>query len=54
MEHLEIELKFYISQLHTLRERLQNLGAVCIGQRTFEHNLCYEAEDGHGNYYFFP
>ena len=37
MEHLEIELKLYISNLHALREQLLDLGAVCIDQRTFEY-----------------
>lgn len=45
MEHLEIELKFCIPDLRTLRERLVGLGAACTGRRTFEHNLCYETED---------
>ncbi len=46
MEHLEIELKFFISNLDAVRCRLRNLGAACIGQRTFEHNVRYETEDG--------
>ncbi|MCB2147405.1 MAG: class IV adenylate cyclase [Deltaproteobacteria bacterium] len=46
MEHLEIELKFYISNFSALRRRLQELGAACICQRTFEHNARYETEDG--------
>jgi len=46
MEHLEIELKFYISNFAALRRRLQDLGAACICQRTFEHNARYETEDG--------
>lgn len=45
MEHLEIELKFFISNFGDLRERLMNLGAVCSGQRVFEHNVRYETED---------
>jgi adenylate cyclase, class 2 len=45
MEHLEIELKFHISNFTTLRGRLQDLGAACIGQRTLEHNARYETED---------
>ena len=44
MEHLEIELKFYISNLDVLRGRLTDLGAACIGQRTFEHNVSYETD----------
>jgi adenylate cyclase class 2 len=46
MEQLEIELKFYISNLGTLRDRLLDLGAVCTGPRSFEHNARYETEDG--------
>jgi adenylate cyclase class 2 len=46
MEQLEIELKFYISNFAALRRRLQDLGAACICQRTFEHNARYETEDG--------
>ena len=46
MEHLEIELKFVIHDLSGLRGRLQDLGAACIGERTFEHNIRYETEDG--------
>jgi predicted adenylyl cyclase CyaB len=46
MEHLEIELKFHLPNLTALRGRLLDLGAVCIGQRTFEHNIRYETEDG--------
>jgi adenylate cyclase class 2 len=46
MEHLEIELKFHIPNQAALRGRLQDLGAACIGQRTFEHNIRYETEDG--------
>jgi adenylate cyclase class 2 len=46
MDHLEIELKFYLADFHTLRAHLLDLGAVCIGPRTFEHNVRYETEDG--------
>lgn len=46
MEHLEIELKYYISNFAALRSRLQDLGAACICQRTFEYNARYETEDG--------
>ena len=45
MEHLEIELKFFVSDFGPLRERLQQLGAVRTGERTFEHNVSYETED---------
>ena len=45
MEHLEIELKFYTSAFGPFRERLRQLGAVCTGERIFEHNMRYETED---------
>lgn len=46
MDYLEIELKFYISDFTDLRNRFLDLGADCIGRRTFEHNGRYETEDG--------
>jgi len=45
MEHLEIELKFFVSDFGPLRERLRQLGAVRTGERSFEHNVRYETED---------
>lgn len=45
MEHLEIELKFYISDFDSLRERLTKLGGVCTGQLAVEHNIRYETAD---------
>ena len=45
MEHLEIELKFIIPNLSDLRGRLQDIGAACIGKRTFEYNIRYESEN---------
>lgn len=45
MEHLEIELKFFISRLDRLRDRLAACGAVCIAARAFEHNVRYETAD---------
>ncbi|WP_319526337.1 class IV adenylate cyclase [uncultured Desulfosarcina sp.] len=45
MEHLEIELKFYVSDFDFLRSRLADLGAECIGQPTLEHNIRYETDD---------
>jgi adenylate cyclase, class 2 len=45
MEHLEIELKFFISHLDRLRDRLAACGAVCIAARAFEHNVRYETDD---------
>jgi adenylate cyclase class 2 len=46
MEHLEIELKFMIPNLSGLRNHLQDIGAACIGDRTFEQNIRYDTEDG--------
>ena len=45
MNHLEIEIKFYFSSFDTLRGRLLDLGATCIVQRAFEHNVRYDTED---------
>ena len=45
MEHLEIELKFFVSDFDPLRDKLLALGAVCTGPRTREHNVRYETED---------
>lgn len=45
MEHLEIELKFYVSDFESLRARLTNLGAVRTGQPALEHNIRYETGD---------
>ena len=45
MKHLEIELKFFVSDFGPLRDKLRQLGAVCTGERTFEHNVRYETED---------
>jgi adenylate cyclase, class 2 len=45
MEHLEIELKFFLSHLDRMRAQLAASGAVCISGRTFEHNVRYETAD---------
>jgi adenylate cyclase class 2 len=45
MDHLEIELKFFHPHFRRLRDQLVDVGAVCIAQRTFEHNARYETED---------
>jgi len=45
MEHLEIELKFYVFDFDSLRARLRNLGAVSTGQPALEYNIRYETED---------
>lgn len=46
MEHLEIEIKFHVSDFCDLRNRLMDMGATCIGARTFECNVRYDTEDG--------
>ncbi len=46
MDQLEIELKFYVPDERDLRDRLMQIGAACINQKTFEHNVRYETEDG--------
>lgn len=46
MDHLEVELKFFISDPADLRRRFLKTGAVCTGEQIFEHNVCYEAPDG--------
>ncbi len=45
MDHLEIELKFFVPDFAILRDRLRAMGAVCIASRTREHNVRYETED---------
>jgi adenylate cyclase class IV len=45
MEHLEIELKFYVVDFDSLRDRLRKLGAVRTGHPALEHNIRYETED---------
>jgi len=44
MEHLEIEVKFYISGVESMRRRIIELGAESKG-RVFERNLRYEDEN---------
>jgi adenylate cyclase class 2 len=44
MEHLEIEVKFYLSDMDAIRDRILELGAVSIG-RVFETNLRFEDAD---------
>ena len=46
MEHLEIELKFVMTNPSGLRNRLQDLGGACTGERTFERNIRYDSDDG--------
>ena len=44
MEQLEIELKFHLADPRPIQERLPTLGAECIGQKVFEHNVRYDTE----------
>jgi len=44
MEHLEIEVKFYLSDMDSTRDRILELGAVSMG-RVFETNLRFEDAD---------
>jgi adenylate cyclase class 2 len=41
MEHLEIEVKFYLSDMDAIRKRILDLGAVSMG-RIFETNLRFD------------
>lgn len=45
MNHLETELKFFISDPVGLREKLADTGAICTGKKVFEHNIRYETPD---------
>lgn len=42
----EIEVKFYISDLHALRKRLESLGAQLAHPRVLETNLRFDTPDG--------
>ncbi|MGD9082985.1 MAG: class IV adenylate cyclase [Desulfobacterales bacterium] len=44
MEHLEIEVKFYLSDMDSIRDRILALGAVSRG-RVFETNIRFEDAD---------
>lgn len=44
MEHLEIEVKFYLSDIDHIRNRIIELGAESIG-RAFETNIRFEDAD---------
>jgi adenylate cyclase class 2 len=44
MEHLEIEVKFYLSDMDAIRNRILELGAVSMG-RIFETNLRFDDAD---------
>ncbi len=44
MENLEIEVKFYLTDIESVRNRITELGAVCQG-KVFESNIRYEDAD---------
>jgi adenylate cyclase class 2 len=44
MENLEIEVKFYLSDMDAIRDRILELGAVSMG-RIFETNLRFDDSD---------
>jgi adenylate cyclase, class 2 len=46
MENLEIEVKFYLSDMDFIRDRILEIGAVSRG-RVFETNLRFDDEDNH-------
>lgn len=45
MEHLEIELKFFLPHPGDLRKRLHACNAQCRRRRTFEYNVRYDTAD---------
>lgn len=45
MDHLEIEVKFFVSGFEALRGRLQDLGARCVDPDTPEYNVRYDTPD---------
>lgn len=46
MENLEIEVKFYLSDMDSIRDRILEIGAVSRG-RVFETNLRFDDADNH-------
>ena len=46
MENLEIEVKFYLSDMDPIRDRIIELGAVSRG-RVFETNIRFDDADNH-------
>ncbi len=44
MDNLEIEVKFFLEDIETIRERLIQSGADSNG-RNFERNICFDNED---------
>ena len=45
MEPLEIEVKFYLTNMNSVRDAIMELGAVCKG-RVFESNIIFEDVNG--------
>ncbi len=45
MDHLEIELKFFVPDFEPIRRRLQASGAVCLSPEGLEFNIRYETPD---------
>ncbi|MDL2321515.1 class IV adenylate cyclase [Desulfosarcina sp. OttesenSCG-928-B08] len=45
MNHIETELKFFVADPAALRKKLPGTGAICTGQKVFEHNVRYETPD---------
>lgn len=41
MDHLEIEVKFYITQINTIRDKIINTGSITC-ERLFETNVIFE------------
>ena len=46
MENLEIEVKFYLSDMDHIRDRIIEFGAVSRG-RVFETNIRFDDADNH-------
>jgi adenylate cyclase, class 2 len=46
MEHLEIEVKFYLPDMDAIRDRIRELGAATKG-RVFETNIRFDNADNH-------
>jgi len=42
----EIEVKFYISDVEKIKEKIQSIGAVLVKPRVFESNLRFDYPDG--------
>ena len=45
MDHLEIEVKFFIEDSHAVRQRIKDLDAALHSPRTFEYNARYDTEN---------